>query len=289
MPQEKSNKKPSSLKASSKKATPSKGKKNLDVKFSRVGSKVVRRTNASGLSVSPLNKTQNKIHLSPSALKEWGEMSHDGWRTFRIMSEFVTGFDKLSEVGPAVTIFGSARIKETDPFYKLTVHLAKLLVKEGFAVITGGGPGIMEAGNRGAHESNGASVGLNIKLPFEQKSNPYVDPDKSITFKYFFARKAMFMKYSQALIVMPGGYGTLDELTEALTLIQTQKITMFPVILVGKTFWSGLIHWIKKVLIEEKSYVGVNDFDFVSVVDSPEEALKVIKEFYPDGNYLPNF
>jgi len=221
--------------------------------------------------------------------KDWAEIkSSDSWVIFKVMSEFVEGFEKLSKIGPCVTIFGSARIKSGHPYYKTAEELAFQLVQQGYGVITGGGPGIMEAGNRGAHRAGGKSVGLNIYLPHEQKGNPYIDPDKLITFDYFFVRKVMFTKYSQGFIVMPGGFGTLDELSEALTLIQTKKIGRFPIVLVGKKFWGGLIDWIKKVLVTEKM-IHEEDLYLFNLVDKPEEAVKVIDEFYAKYLLSPNF
>ena len=221
--------------------------------------------------------------------KDWAEIkSSDSWVIFKVMSEFVEGFEKLSKIGPCVTIFGSARIKSGHPYYKTAEELAFQLVQQGYGVITGGGPGIMEAGNRGAHRAGGKSVGLNIYLPHEQKGNPYIDPDKLITFDYFFVRKVMFTKYSQGFIVMPGGFGTLDELSEALTLIQTKKIGRFPIVLVGKKFWGGLIDWIKKVLVTEKM-IHEEDLHLFNLVDKPEEAVKVIDEFYAKYLLSPNF
>src|SRR6188768_1791415 len=177
--------------------------------------------------------------------KDWAEIkSSDSWMIFKVMSEFVEGFEKLAKIGPCVTIFGSARVKAGHPYFKMAEDIAYKLVQHGYGVVTGGGPGIMEAGNRGANRAGGKSVGLNIYLPHEQKGNPYIDPDKLITFNYFFVRKVMFMKYSQGFIVMPGGFGTLDELFEAMTLIQTKKIGRFPIVLVGKSFWKGWIDWV---------------------------------------------
>jgi uncharacterized protein (TIGR00730 family) len=221
--------------------------------------------------------------------KDWAEIkSSDSWVIFKVMSEFVEGFEKLSKIGPCVTVFGSARIKSGHPYYKMAEEIAYQLVQQGYGVITGGGPGIMEAGNRGAHRAGGKSVGLNIYLPHEQKGNPYIDPDKLITFDYFFVRKVMFTKYSQGFIVMPGGFGTLDELSEALTLIQTKKIGRFPIVLVGKKFWGGLIDWIRKVLVTEKM-IHEEDLDLFNLVDKPEEAVRVIDEFYAKYLLSPNF
>jgi len=221
--------------------------------------------------------------------KNWSEIkSSDSWVIFKVMSEFVEGFEKLAKIGPCVTIFGSARVKPNNPYYKIAEDIAEQLVQQGYGVITGGGPGIMEAGNKGAHKAGGKSVGLNIYLPHEQKGNIYIDPDKLITFDYFFVRKVMFVKYSQGFIVMPGGFGTMDELSEALTLIQTKKIGRFPIVMVGKKFWAGMMEWIKTTLVEEKM-ISEEDLDLINIVDTPEEAVAVIDEFY--GKYLlsPNF
>lgn len=221
--------------------------------------------------------------------KDWAEIkSSDSWVIFKVMSEFVEGFDKLSKIGPCVTVFGSARVKSGHPYYKMAEEIAFQLVQQGYGVITGGGPGIMEAGNRGAHRAGGKSVGLNIYLPHEQKGNPYIDADKLITFDYFFVRKVMFTKYSQGFIVMPGGFGTLDELSEALTLIQTKKIGRFPIVLVGKKFWGGLIDWFKRILVTEKM-IHEDDLYLFNVVDKPEDAVKVIDEFYAKYLLSPNF
>ena len=221
--------------------------------------------------------------------KDWAEIKGaNSWMIFKVMSEFVEGMEKLAKIGPCVTIFGSARTKPSHPYYKMAEEMAYQLVQHGYGVITGGGPGIMEAGNKGAHRAGGKSVGLNIVLPFEQQGNIYIDKDKLITFDYFFVRKVMFVKYSQGFIVMPGGFGTLDELTEALTLIQTKKIGRFPIVMVGKKFWKGLVDWIKKVLITEKM-IHPHDMHLFSVVDTPEEAVKVIDEFYSKYLLSPNF
>ncbi|OIP05144.1 MAG: Rossman fold protein, TIGR00730 family [Bacteroidetes bacterium CG2_30_32_10] len=221
--------------------------------------------------------------------KEWHEMkTSDSWQIFKIMAEFVEGFEKLAIIGPCVTIFGSARTKMQHPYYKLAEEVAYKLTKVGFGVITGGGPGIMEAANKGAHYAGGRSVGLNIKLPFEQSSNPFIDPDKLLAFDYFFVRKVMFMKYSQGFIVLPGGFGTLDEMFEALTLIQTQKIARFPIILLQKSYWQGLLDWIKNTLVEEKN-VSSEDLDLIVCVDTADEAAKYIENFYNKYSLKPNF
>ncbi len=221
--------------------------------------------------------------------KDWTEIkSSDSWVIFKVMSEFVQGFEKLSKIGPCVTIFGSARTQPSHPYYKIAEDIAYKLVHQGYGVITGGGPGIMEAGNKGAHRAGGKSVGLNIFLPHEQKGNIYIDPEKLISFDYFFVRKVMFVKYSQGYIVMPGGFGTLDELTEAITLIQTQKIGRFPIVLVGKEFWGGVLDWFRNTLVNEKM-IDIEDLDLINLVDTPDEAVKVIDEFYSKYLLVPNF
>jgi uncharacterized protein (TIGR00730 family) len=204
------------------------------------------------------------------------------------MAEFVEGFEKMAKIGPCVSIFGSARTKPDNEFYKMAEEVAAKLVRHGYGVITGGGPGIMEAGNKGAKKQNGKSVGLNIELPHEQGSNIYIDPDKLISFDYFFVRKVMFVKYSQGFVVMPGGFGTLDELFEAITLIQTNKIGRFPIVLVGREFWSGLIDWIKSSMLEAGN-ISATDLDLINIVDTPTEAVKVIDEFYSKYLLSPNF
>jgi hypothetical protein len=199
----------------------------------------------------------------------------EAWRLFKIMGEFVEGIERLHDIGPAVTIFGSARIKEDDPIYKKTEEIAALFVKSNFAVITGGGGGVMEAGNKGALRAGGTSVGMNIVLPFEQKPNQY--SNVKLEFKYFFIRKVMFVKYATAYIIMPGGLGTLDELFEAVTLIQTHRIKPFPVILVGSDYWSGLLEWIKATLLEHHK-ISHNDLDILQLMDDPEEIVRAVKK-----------
>jgi uncharacterized protein (TIGR00730 family) len=222
--------------------------------------------------------------------KGWNEKkTNDSWATFKILSEFVMGFERMSRIGPCVSIFGSARLKPEHEYYKLATEIAGKIVENGYGVITGGGPGIMEAGNKGAHLAGGTSVGLNIALPFEQHDNPYIDNDKSLDFDYFFARKVMFVKYSQGFVVMPGGFGTLDELFEAITLIQTNKIAKFPIILVGTEFWSGLIDWIKSTLDTKFMTVSPTDIDLLHVVDTSDEAVNIINEFYAKYSLSPNF
>ncbi|MFL1012738.1 LOG family protein [Flavisericum labens] len=222
--------------------------------------------------------------------KGWNEIkTNDSWAIFKIMGEFVNGFEKMSKIGPCVSIFGSARTKPDQKYYKLAESIAKKIVEAGYGVITGGGPGIMEAGNKGAHLGGGTSVGLNIELPFEQHDNPYIDPDKSLDFDYFFVRKVMFVKYSQGFVVMPGGFGTLDEFFEALTLIQTHKIGKFPIILVGTDFWEGLIDWVKKTLLNAFSNISAKDLDLIHLVDSEEEVINILDSFYKDSGLSPNF
>ncbi|MBT9437863.1 MAG: TIGR00730 family Rossman fold protein [Desulfobacterales bacterium] len=199
----------------------------------------------------------------------------EAWRLFKIMGEFVEGIERLHDIGPAVTIFGSARIKEDDPIYKKTEEIAALFVKSNFAVITGGGGGVMEAGNKGALKAGGTSVGMNIVLPFEQKPNDY--SNIKLEFKYFFIRKVMFVKYATAYIIMPGGFGTLDELFEAVTLIQTHRIKPFPVILVGTDYWSGLLEWIKATLLEHHK-ISDNDLDILQIMDDPEEIVRAVQK-----------
>ncbi|HQG65718.1 MAG TPA: TIGR00730 family Rossman fold protein [Smithella sp.] len=201
---------------------------------------------------------------------------NESWRVFRIMAEIVEGIETLSNVHNAVTIFGSARVKPEDEYYQQTERLAGLLVKEGFSVITGGGPGIMEAANKGAAEAGGKSVGLNIKLPFEQKPNPYANIH--IEYKYFFVRKVMFVKYAVAYVIMPGGFGTMDEFFEALTLIQTRKTKPFPVILMGSEYWQGLINWLKNKMLKEDKILPA-DLELIQVVDEPEDVVKLIKKY----------
>lgn len=221
--------------------------------------------------------------------KDWNEIKTDNaWHIFKVMAEFVEGFEKLAKIGPCVTIFGSARTQPSHKYYKLAEQIAYKLTKSGFGVITGGGPGIMEAANKGAHFSGGKSVGLNIELPFEQHPNPFIDSDKSLSFNYFFVRKVMFMKYSQGFIVMPGGFGTLDEFFEALTLIQTQKIVHFPIVLVEKEYWQGLIDWLKAHMLAEHN-ISPADMDLFILVDTADEAVKHIEDFYHKYALKPNF
>lgn len=222
-------------------------------------------------------------------MKNWNETkTNDSWALFKIMGEFVSGFEKLSSIGPCISIFGSARTHVDQPTYLLTVEIAKGISEMGYGIISGGGPGIMEAANKGAQEANGVSVGLNIELPFEQKSNPYIDQDKLIDFQYFFVRKVMFVKYAQGFVVMPGGVGTLDELFEAFTLLQTSKVNKFPIILVGRKFWEGLINWIKDKLLRENN-ISSEDLELFEVVDTKDEVMDCLNRFYIKDNFKPNF
>ena len=222
--------------------------------------------------------------------KSWTEIkASSSWQIFKIMAEFVEGFEKLSRIGPCVSIFGSARTLPTNPYYGIAQEIAERLVRQGYGVITGGGPGIMEAGNKGARNAGGKSVGLNIDLPFEQSHNAFIDADKLLNFDYFFVRKLMFIKYAQGFIVLPGGFGTLDELFEALTLIQTHKIGKFPIILVGTSYWGGLMDWIRQTLLLSEHNISENDLSLFEVVDTAEEAVQRIEDFYSRFVLSPNF
>ena len=236
-----------------------------------------------------LTEDDEKLIRKAFENKDWNEIrTENSWLVFKVMGEFVMGLEKLAKIGPCVSIFGSARTDNEDPNYKTATEIAAKLVRHGYGVITGGGPGIMEAGNKGAHSEGGKSVGLNIDLPFEQHNNPYIDDDKLLNFDYFFVRKVMFVKYSQGFVVMPGGFGTLDEMFEAVTLIQTKKIGAFPIVLVGKDYWHGLFEWIKDVLVKEKN-INEEDLDLIRLVDTPSEAVDVIDEFYSQYLLSPNF
>ena len=222
--------------------------------------------------------------------KTWTEIkSDDSWALFKIMSEFVEGYESLRRIGPCVSIFGSARTDATEPQYlQAATDIAEKLTKKGFGIITGGGPGIMEAANKGAQKGSGPSVGLNIDLPFEQSSNPYIDPDKNLNFDYFFARKVMFVKYSQAFVVMPGGFGTLDELFEAITLVQTGKIDRFPIILYGAEFWEGLKNWVDTTL-KGTGKISPNDTDLIRIANDADQLVEIIEDFYQEKGYTTNF
>jgi len=236
-----------------------------------------------------MDKKDDKIR---HALKQktWNEIqTSDSWRVFKILSEFVEGFEKLARIGPCVSIFGSARTTPDNKYFKLAEDIAFELTQRGYGVITGGGPGIMEAANMGAKKGKGRSVGINIDLPFEQAANLFIDPDKLITFDHFFVRKVMFMKYAQGFIVLPGGFGTFDELFEAITLIQTDKIGKFPIILVGSAYWEGLIAWIKEVMLEQEHNISQKDIELFSLVDTACEAVDLIDQFYSKYLLSPNF
>ena len=225
-----------------------------------------------------------------NARKDWTQIkTNDSWAIFKIMSEFVEGYERMSKIGPSVSIFGSARTKPDNKYYKIGQEIAGKLSVLGYGIITGGGPGIMEAANKGAHEVGGKSIGLNIDLPFEQNHNPYIDAEHNLEFDYFFVRKVIFVKYSQAFVVMPGGFGTLDEMFEAITLIQTNKINKRPIVLVGKSYWEGLIDWIKKVMLEDEENISPSDLSLFIMVDTAEEAVQYIDDFYKSHQLTPNF
>lgn len=231
---------------------------------------------------------ETKLHNS-FRQKTWDEtITKDSWMVFKVMAEFVDGYEKLAKIGPCVSIFGSARLSPQSKYYKMAVEIAEKITKIGFGIITGGGPGIMEAGNKGAFNAQGKSIGLNIDLPFEQHFNPYINKSYSMNFDYFFVRKVMFVKYSQGFIVMPGGFGTLDEFTEALTLIQTNKIGKFPIVLVGSDFWGGLLDWFKATLLKD-GMISESDLSLYRVVDTADEAVAHIKAFYDKYSVNVNF
>lgn len=237
-----------------------------------------------------ISKEEEARILEAFKEKDWNEIkSADSWVIFKVMGEFVQGFEKMAKIGPCVSIFGSARTKPDNKYYKMAEEIAAKVVRHGYGVITGGGPGIMEAGNKGANAQGGKSVGLNIDLPFEQSNNIYIDIDKSIDFDYFFVRKVMFVKYSQGFIVLPGGFGTMDELFEALTLIQTKKIGRFPIVLVGREYWAGMVDWLKNTMLEMEGNISPADLDLFNVVDTATEAVEVIDDFYSKYNLSPNF
>ena len=228
----------------------------------------------------PITEREVQIIQKSFQPKSWNDVkTHDSWSVFKIMAEFVEGMEKMSQIGPCVAVLGSARTKPEDKYYKMTEEIAAKITKLGFGIITGGGPGIMEAANKGAQEANGTSIGLVIKLPFEDKGNDYIDRDREIKFDYFFVRKTIFMRYAQGYIVMPGGFGTLDEMSEAITLIQTEKLSDFPIVLVGKDYWQGLIDWFHNTMLKEKM-VSEEDFSLFHVVDTAEEAVQIIEDFY---------
>ncbi|MFM7595331.1 MAG: TIGR00730 family Rossman fold protein [Flavobacteriales bacterium] len=222
--------------------------------------------------------------------KDWNEIkSNDSWSIFKIMSEFVEAYDRMAKIGPCVAIFGSARTKTDNPYYQLSVALAERLASKGFGIISGGGPGIMEAANKGAQQGKGPSVGLNIDLPFEQHHNPYIDQEHNLKFDYFFVRKVVFVKYSQAFIIMPGGFGTLDEFFEAMTLIQTKKIRHRPIVLFGSAYWNGLLDWVKHTMLEKEHNISASDLDLFKVVDDVDAAVAYIEGFFENHPFSPNF
>lgn len=231
-----------------------------------------------------MKRTVNKIKQ-----RNWTEPpAHSSWQVFKIMSEFVDGFEKLAAIGPCISIFGSARTAEDNPYYELTVEIASKLSKKGFGIISGGGPGIMEAANKGAYLAGGKSVGLNIHLPFEQSNNEYIDRDKNLEFRYFFIRKVMFSKYAQGFVMMPGGWGTLDEFFEVATLIQTKKLKYSPMICVGTEYWQGVFDWMKNVQLKAGN-ISPEDLDLIHLVDSADEAVKIFEDFYVQNKLRPNF
>jgi uncharacterized protein (TIGR00730 family) len=242
------------------------------------------------MKLKDFDNDEDKVIQDKLMQKTWNEIrSNDSWAIFKIMSEFVNGYENMARIGPCVSIFGSARTKPEDKYYILAESVAYKISQAGYGVITGGGPGIMEAGNKGAHRSGGTSVGLNIVLPFEQHYNPYIDKDKNLNFDYFFVRKVIFVKYSQGFVVMPGGFGTLDELFEAITLIQTKKIGKFPIILVGTSFWSGLMDWVQQIMIEREKTVSPDDMKLIKIVDTEEEVVAELDRFYKKYDLSPNF
>jgi uncharacterized protein (TIGR00730 family) len=230
----------------------------------------------------------NPVHKSKQ--RNWTESkAHSSWQIFKIMAEFVDGFEALAKIGPCISVFGSARTKPGQPYYELTVDVTRRLAQEGFGIITGGGPGIMEAANKGAAEGSGKSVGLNIELPFEQHANDFVDKDRNLHFDYFFVRKVMFTKYSQGFIMMPGGFGTMDEFFEVATLIQTGKMLKVPLVLVGSEYWRGLFDWIKNTMHKKEFYISADDYDLLKLADTPDEVTTHILQFYSKHALQPNF
>ena len=222
--------------------------------------------------------------------KDWNEIkTNDSWAIFKIMSEFVEGYEKMAKIGPCISIFGSARTKPENKYYQLGVEIAEKLARKGYGIITGCGPGIMEAGNKGAQQGQGKSVGLNIELPFEQFHNPYIDQDSNLHFDYFFVRKVVFVKYAQGFVILPGGFGTLDELFEALTLIQTKKIADRPVVIVGKEYWGGLLKWVEESMLHLEANISPDDVNLYALVDTADEAVQYIDNFYKTHDLSPNF
>ena len=236
-----------------------------------------------------MSSSEEKI-INAFKEKDWNEIkTSDSWQIFKIMAEFVEGFEKLGSIGPCVSIFGSARTPPDNKYFKLAEEIAFQLTRHGYGIITGGGPGIMEAANMGAKKGGGKSVGINIDLPHEQSANLFIDSDKLITFKHFFVRKVMFLKYAQGFVVLPGGFGTFDELFEAITLMQTGKVGRFPIVLIGSEYWDGLITWIRDVMLEKEITISEKDLDLFSVANTAEEAVDHINQFYSKYMLSPNF
>ena len=236
-----------------------------------------------------MSKEEKKIQRAFKEKNRNAIRTADSWQIFKIMSEFVQGFESMSKIGPCVSVFGSARTNPENKYYNQAEEIGYMLTQKGYGVITGGGPGIMEAANKGACRGGGKSVGLNIELPFEQSHNDFIDSDKLLNFDYFFIRKVMFVKYAQGFIVLPGGVGTLDELFEAITLIQTGKIARFPIVLVGSSYWEGMISWIKEIMLTLERNISLEDLDLFHVVDSPSDAVDIIEQFYKKYTLKPNF
>ena len=229
-------------------------------------------------------------HIRKSRQRNWTESkAHSSWQIFKIMAEFVDGFEALAKIGPCITIFGSARVRPGNKYYELAVQIGQRMAEEGFGIISGGGPGIMEASNKGAQLGGGKSVGLNIELPFEQGANAHVDREHNLNFDYFFVRKVMFVKYSQAFIMMPGGFGTMDEFFEVLTLIQTGKMLQVPLILVGTEFWDPMLKWVKEILLEQESTISQKDLDLLKTANTPDEVAEHVLNFYTQHSLQPNF
>jgi len=241
-----------------------------------------------------MSKNVNQEDANGRRVKQWTKIKgENAWTMFKVIAEFVDGFEVMNKIDPCISIFGSARTKPGTHYYELAVQVASRLSDEGYGIITGGGPGIMEAGNKGAALKGGVSVGLNIDLPFEQSHNPYIDPELNLDHRYFFVRKVMFVKYAQAFVVMPGGFGTMDELFEVLTLIQTKKITEVPVILMGTKFWNGMKDWITEVMLGQEGNISAKDLDLMPITDDIDEVVNIINKFYSDDDHIgtltPNY
>jgi uncharacterized protein (TIGR00730 family) len=231
-----------------------------------------------------------KEQLTKLKMRDWTETkAHSSWQIFKIMAEFVQGFENLAKIGPCISIFGSARTTPGHKYYDMAVEVAQRLAKEGFGIITGGGPGIMEAANKGATMAEGRSVGLNIELPFEQTNNLFIDPETSMNFDYFFVRKVMFTKYSQGFIMMPGGWGTLDEFFEVATLIQTRKFTQTPMICMGSEYWKGLFDWMRETMLMVEANISPGDLEMIKIFDTADEVVSYLSEFYTHNKLQPNF